>query len=675
MRLGIRSGVKPVKKTFFQVVSRIIKSVLDAEEMRKAGGHKYVKREGGPGHYKYWYKLPDGSVGTKAQLKAAMSGKKADTPSGSSKTGNSEEAARRKRIAERTMDKYKNGEITARDAFLYMSERITYSEALKYFGLDNNVSSFTEAMREKGIDIDKKEKPSDVLFHTGDELNFTSNKKGKKAAAKKKPSQSSRRILVAAAKTITGSKKIREIGTKLFEALENGEVEGSVIGDEGQAAQLARLSILAIIGGKKNIDNKDAEKYAHVMWDKESRKNVLDWVSNHLMSMNVKPPSGGKKLGIRKPGAGENSGGFAGSVAQGDIITGKDAHTGQSITGKVTKKGRDGITVETKNGVSHHIQWEGVEKVNKVINANDAIRLLYDKAAIGTDWREAEKGMQPESCDNIGGLLKAAESDRENLNKLTGEYVNNFADLTPILIKRPVLKGIERIKEKLREDEKDNQKRGTYGELYDKETDTYHCRTIRDTDGHTITLNNAADVGKLLDAFKNDKRVIRIKNNFAKPTFLGYSDINMNVRLANGTVAEIQLNTTANLVAKERYGHSLFEVWRTINGMEGSVKEKHAGLLELMVEGQKALYGRANEYSKEGNYKLSDSVQSEINNGNAGAIFKEECQEYTSIVKPFIEKALPLFEKAVKEGLFPNTEKGEENKTIGHFKELAGRLK
>ncbi|MCL2174469.1 MAG: hypothetical protein FWB73_00340 [Treponema sp.] len=33
--------------------------------------HKYVKREGTPGNYKYFYRLPDGSIGTRKDLNAA----------------------------------------------------------------------------------------------------------------------------------------------------------------------------------------------------------------------------------------------------------------------------------------------------------------------------------------------------------------------------------------------------------------------------------------------------------------------------------------------------------------------------------------------------------------------------------------------------------------------------
>jgi len=407
-----------------------------------------------------------------------------------------------------------------------------------------------------------------------------------------------------------------------------------------------------------------------------------EWNGSSYVKADEKPKEGKQALnGGNNNGGGDNGGeGFKGSVATGDTVTGKDADTGESVIGKVTLKGKEGVMIKTKNGESKIIRWEGLE-VKKRINENDAIRNLYDEEGITGDWRYGDSGLQPESCDNIGSLLEAAEKDRENLNKVTAKYAEIFHDLSPILIKRPKLKGIKRIKEKLRADEEAARKKDPEykehkkGELYDEETNTYHCRTIRDTDGHTLTLKNVADVGKLLHEFNTEKTVIRIKNNFAKPSKLGYSDINMNIRLPNGTIAEIQLNTTANLVAKERYGHSMFEVWRTLDGIGGNVAERHSKLLKLMEDGQKALYGKSNEYSKDGTFRLSDAVQKEIDNGNETAFFTEENPEYAKIVKPFVEKAMPLFEEAVKEGLFPDTDEGKENETIGHFKDLARRLK
>ena len=70
------------------------------------------------------------------------------------------------------------------------------------------------------------------------------------------------------------------------------------------------------------------------------------------------------------------------------------------------------------------------------------------------------------------------------------------------------------------------------------------------------------------------KEVARIKNNFAKPTSpesVGYSDINANIKLSNGAIVELQVNTTANMVAKERYGHALYEVWRSIREIRSIV--------------------------------------------------------------------------------------------------------
>ena len=72
---------------------------------------------------------------------------------------------------------------------------------------------------------------------------------------------------------------------------------------------------------------------------------------------------------------------------------------------------------------------------------------------------------------------------------------------------------------------------------------------------------------------------------------------------------------------------------------------------------------------------MSDRVQAEIDNGNTGAIFTEENAEYAKIVKPFVEKALPLLEKANKEGVFPNEKDGKANKAVSGFRKLAERLK
>jgi len=631
MRLGIRLGGKPITKSFEDKVGGVIKAIFDIAEMQKAGGYKYVKREGSPGHYKYWYRLPDGSLGSRADLKAA-NGKKPAEQGGEKKGPDLPDTPENK-----LMQQFWSGEVSREQA----KEKLLEMGVLPKY-VDGNLDAWESSKYYKG-----------------------GGAAGKQPQKKQGQKQNNQHQTVTAAE----GKKLQATREKNMRGLKAGEK-------------------LVVIPINPNDPKRNVEFLEYVEEGKDSRAWVkeLDGKKRVVDLATLQKP---QKLGLRvlagkenENGNGNGAGtGFPGSVAQGDIITGKDAYTGQSVTGKVSEKGHDGVTVESKNGVIHKIRWSEIDKKIEIINDHDAIRKIYDKEAIVGGWRGGDDGTQPESCDNIGGLLKAAESDRENLNKLTGKYADIFADLSPVLIKRPVLKDEVRIKEKLREDEeaarkKDPEyKKHKKGAIYDKETDTYHCRTIRDTDGHTLTLNSVADVGKLLHSFNEDEVVIRIKNNFADPTDLGYSDINMNVRLPNGTIAEIQLNTTANLVAKERYGHSMYEVWRTINGMDDDVKKEHAELLELMIDGQKALYGKANEFSKDGTYQLNASVKSEIDNGNTAAIFKEDNPEYVRITKPFIEKALPLFERAVKEGLFPKTEEGKENKAIGHFRELAERLK
>jgi hypothetical protein len=62
---------------------KIRKSVSEwAEEIRKSGPHKYVKREGSPGNYKYYYRLPNGGIGTREDLEAATRGKKPEDQKG-----------------------------------------------------------------------------------------------------------------------------------------------------------------------------------------------------------------------------------------------------------------------------------------------------------------------------------------------------------------------------------------------------------------------------------------------------------------------------------------------------------------------------------------------------------------------------------------------------------------
>ena len=347
------------------------------------------------------------------------------------------------------------------------------------------------------------------------------------------------------------------------------------------------------------------------------------------------------------------------AVAEGDTI--KFRANGEEFSGIVVVKGKDGVTVNgtgRSQGIQYRVPYSDIAKIEKPVNSSDKIRFLMDANSVEAGWR-GTNGYQPKSCDTIDGLLKTVEAAKGEFSDISEGVKKQFASLNPILLKRKTLKSVDRIKEKLREDEKaikkDYVKAGRENEykpsLYDEKTDTYHCRTIRDCDGHTFCMKSVDDVEKLLQYFNKQPYVVRVKNNFAKPSKVGYSDININIKLSNDVIVEMQLNTTANMVAKERYGHSLYEVYRAIES-----NPKYKQLADIMGEAQKKLYRMSNEYSVKGNYP---------NDVPGGNIYAEEYKHepYAKAIRDYVNMAMPMFREAVANGAF-NTA------TVKHFQHL-----
>ena len=341
------------------------------------------------------------------------------------------------------------------------------------------------------------------------------------------------------------------------------------------------------------------------------------------------------------------------SVARGDIVF--FVSNGRTLKGTVVDKGKLGVTINGLNeakGVQYKVRYENVKRIEKPVNSSDKVRFLMDKNSVKSVWRNTD-GMQPESCDTIEGLYNTIKAVREEFSDITEGVKNQFSSLNPLLIKRNTLKSIDRIKEKLREDAKSESNPDIAKQIYDEKTDTYHCRTIRDCDGHTLCVKSIDDVEKLLQHFDKQSYVVRIKNNFAKPNDLGYSDININIKLSNGAIVELQVNTTANMVAKERYGHALYEVYRSV-----SSNPKYAKLADVMAKAQKALYELSNRYSENSNYP--DDVPK-----TKKAIYEDNYKHepYAKVIREYVSNALPLFKQAKSDGVL-NAD------TIKHFEHL-----
>lgn len=364
-----------------------------------------------------------------------------------------------------------------------------------------------------------------------------------------------------------------------------------------------------------------------------------------------------------KNGKPEESAGVA-AVARGDTVQFKSGD--KVLEGVVTDKGKMGVTINgtgEAKGIQYHVAYADVKKVEKPVNESDKIRPLMDKNAISAGWRNGFDGMQPKSCDTIEGLKATINAVRGEFSNITEGVKKQFSSLNPILLKRGELKGDDRIKEKLREDAKEKTEKATEAgikdfkpEEYDAATDTYHCRSIRDCDGHTLCMKSIDDVEKLMQYFDKQPYVARMKNNFAKPSPVGYSDINMNIKLSNGAIVELQLNTTANMVAKERYGHAMYEVYRAIES-----NPKYKQLADIMGEGQKKLYKMSNEYSAKGNYP------DDVPNGNIyDPNYKHE--PYANAIRDYVNQAIPIFKEAAANGAF-------NAKTIKNFQHLIDYLK
>ncbi len=375
------------------------------------------------------------------------------------------------------------------------------------------------------------------------------------------------------------------------------------------------------------------------------------WVRNEEKPKG-KPSGGGEAKGETKP---SKHAGSAGASVKGKALSVGDRVSfikdGMTLEGEVAASGKLGVTVRgegSAKGVMYQVPHGDIKNVQR----------LKNPAFIKGGWRGTD-GYQPELCDTIAGLMKTVEAVRNEFSELSEGVKKRFASLNPLLLKRSSLKSEKRIKEKLREDAKaklaEAKKNGISGyvpEEYDEKTDTYHCRTIRDCDGHTLCLNSLEDVEKVAAYYDKQSYVARIKNNFAKPSPVGYSDINMNIKLSNGAIVEMQLNTTANMVAKERYGHSLYEVYRSVES-----NPQYKDLADLMGEAQKALYGLSNKYSQEGNYPTK-----EIPSGNIfAAEYKHE--PYAAAIRGFVDKAKPLYDKAKSAGVLNED-------TVKHFDHL-----
>lgn len=302
-------------------------------------------------------------------------------------------------------------------------------------------------------------------------------------------------------------------------------------------------------------------------------------------------------------------------------------------------------------------EMEGVpisEVIAEDMIENNAFQLeILNENFVPTGWRVDDElqRIQPKKCEDLSGLYKMATDAHPVFSSFTKDMMNEF-DFDYKILERPSLKGKDRIEEKLRTDQlisdlKGKDKNKYYNALKDK----YNTRYILDIDGNTIVVDNVSQVQNILKKYSNNKSVLRIKNNFANPSPVLYSDINMNIKMPNGVIVETQINTTANIVAKE-YGHSLYEVYRSID-----TNMEFKNLAKKMGDIQKNLYKVSSQLSVNGEFPKVK-----------GDIFKFKYKPYEKILKDGLTNdVIKEYKKAKKKNLFNST-------TEKHFEDLLKKL-
>jgi hypothetical protein len=175
----------------------------------------------------------------------------------------------------------------------------------------------------------------------------------------------------------------------------------------------------------------------------------------------------------------------------------------------------------------------------------------------------------------VGDTMTKAKETGEEINTLGKSIAEKYGGtVTPLSYK-----SAESIKRKV-----DNEYGGNINELKD---------SVR----NTVILSNESAVDNALNELSQNKDVLRIKRQKAESDPLGYSGSIMNVRMSNGLIGEVQVNTDKMIYAKQNeksarkllgdkkydairketgkeggLGHTYYEEWRVLHPVKDKVK-------------------------------------------------------------------------------------------------------
>lgn len=114
----------------------------------------------------------------------------------------------------------------------------------------------------------------------------------------------------------------------------------------------------------------------------------------------------------------------------------------------------------------------------------------------------------------------------------------------------------------------------------------------------SIVCQTIEQVVECYEAAASEFEVVRVKNRFASPAG-GYRDLNLNVKLEGGHIAELQIHLQAIIDVKNADGHKIYEDVRKIEAKpEEERSEEEKKQLEEGRAAMQALYNEAWEQAK-----------------------------------------------------------------------------
>lgn len=157
----------------------------------------------------------------------------------------------------------------------------------------------------------------------------------------------------------------------------------------------------------------------------------------------------------------------------------------------------------------------------------------------------------PVAPDDMDGLYRANLAAWPEFNEISETVARQFGGY---IQSRTDLKAIGRVKDKAKE----------YGRGTGLE---YDYSKVVDVLGKTLIVSNRITISRVVEYLRKSPEIMvaRVKDRWTTEGPLGYRDVLINLRMSNGTIVELQVNTPTMVKAKSEIGHPLYEAWRELD--------------------------------------------------------------------------------------------------------------